>query len=64
MVERAAPENVGGKDDPICPICLEPIKSKDRVAGVRDDLMHEACDHARQRATPRPPKPRGVPDTR
>jgi GAF domain-containing protein len=33
-------------DDPICPVCLEPILERDLVRGRRDDLMHEKCDLA------------------
>jgi hypothetical protein len=41
-----------GGNDPICPVCLEPIKATDKVRGIRDDLMHEGCDYTR----PVPPK--------
>lgn len=33
-------------NDPMYPVCLEPIKSSDKVRGIRDDLMHEWCDCA------------------
>jgi hypothetical protein len=51
MVERASPRDLGG-NDPICPVCLEPIMATDKVRGIRDDLMHEGCDYTR----PAPPK--------
>jgi len=52
MVERATPKDLGGSD-PICPVCLAPIKPKDKVRGLGDDLMHEDCDYTR----PAPPPP-------
>lgn len=51
MVERRQPKV--SKDDPICPLCRQPIKASDRVRGRSDDLMHESCDYA-QRPVPRP----------
>jgi hypothetical protein len=29
-------------------VCLQPIKPDEHVSGVRDDLMHEACDYLRR----------------
>lgn len=49
MVERRQPK--ASKDDPICPVCLAPIKASDKVRGRSDELMHESCDYAR-RPTP------------
>lgn len=57
LVQRAGPGDASGKDDPICPICQEPIKPKERVSGFGDDLMHEACDHATRRHGQPPPAP-------
>lgn len=57
MVERANPRDLGGSD-PLCPVCLGPIKATDKVRGLRDDLMHESCDYTRPEAskpTPQPP---------
>jgi hypothetical protein len=48
MVERYQPEVA--KDDPICPVCLQPIKASDKVRGRSDDLMHESCDYAQRPA--------------
>jgi hypothetical protein len=39
------------KSEPICPVCLQPIKPSDMVTGLRDDLMHEACDYTRPKTT-------------
>lgn len=55
MVQRAGPGDMSGKDNPICPVCLKEIKAKDRVSGRRDDVMHEACDHVRERSAKPPP---------
>jgi hypothetical protein len=58
MVERRIwPGDASGKDDPLCPVCLAPIKPSDLVAGIGDEMMHEACAHARRRpdALTRPP---------
>src|SRR5262247_3890902 len=38
MVERARPSLPGDGSDPICPVCLGPIKPQDRVRGRRDEL--------------------------
>lgn len=40
--------------NPLCPVCLEPIKASHKVHGLRDDLMHEGCDYTRRQ--PPPPK--------
>jgi len=53
MVERRQPR--ASREDPICPVCLEPIKASDKVRGRSDDLIHESCDYA-QRPAPRPTK--------
>lgn len=43
---------------PLCPVCLQEIKAQDRVSGLRDDIMHEACDYmGEHRPLKPPPKP-------
>jgi hypothetical protein len=54
-VERASPEDLGSSD-PLCPVCLEPIRASDKVRGSGDDLMHEGCDDTRPAASTRPPR--------
>jgi hypothetical protein len=36
------------ESDPLCPICLQPIKLSDMVTGRQDDLMHAECDYTRR----------------
>lgn len=45
MVERESRRS-DGNADPVCPVCLKPIKPTDQVAGARDDLIHRKCDYA------------------
>jgi hypothetical protein len=54
MVERRPPKD-SKEDDPICPVCLQPIKASDKVRGRSDDLIHESCDYTQRPATPRRP---------
>ena len=35
------------ESDPLCPICLRPIKLSDMVTGRRDDLIHTGCGYTR-----------------
>jgi hypothetical protein len=54
MVERASPKDLDSSD-PICPVCLAPIKPKDKVHGLGDDLTHEACDYMRPESSKQAP---------
>ena len=54
-VEGATPQDMGSSD-PICPVCLEPIKATDKVHGIGADLMHEGCDYTRPAASKLPPQ--------
>ncbi|HSE93594.1 MAG TPA: hypothetical protein VLF19_09835 [Methylomirabilota bacterium] len=53
MVERRRPK--ASKDDPICPVCLQPIKASDKVRGRSDELIHESCDCTGRPVPPRRP---------
>lgn len=53
MVKRESPKDLG-EDDPICPVCLQPIRASDKVRGLADDLMHEGCDYTRPERPPGP----------
>jgi len=55
-VRLAEPRVARESDDPICPVCLKTIARSDRVAGRRDDLMHEQCDHGRAQIMPKRPR--------
>jgi hypothetical protein len=59
MVQRADPRHTSSGENPLCPVCLQEIKAQDRVTGLRDDIMHEACDYtgSEHRSLKPPPKP-------
>ncbi|OLB96862.1 MAG: hypothetical protein AUH30_11600 [Candidatus Rokubacteria bacterium 13_1_40CM_68_15] len=40
--------NVNDDDEPICPVCVEPIEKDDRVSGHRDALLHARCDYVKE----------------
>jgi hypothetical protein len=56
VIERASPPDLGSSD-PLCPVCLAPIKPDDKVRGLGNDLMHEKCDYTR----PAPRQPNTAP---
>jgi hypothetical protein len=47
----------GASGEPLCPVCLGPIRQADKAFRFHDQLIHHACDRSRQAAGPsdRPP---------